>query len=304
MIHIACTIDNNYTQHCGVMLCSLFCNNLLSNFHIYIIHNGLELDNKNKLEDIIHTYGHKSSFIKLDDSILEDVFISNHVTIATYFRILIPRLINTQINKILFLDSDIIVRHNITSLWEIDVCNCSHAAVINPGISEDHLMTLGIENHQYFNAGVMLINLKKWRELKIDERAIDFISRFPEKIKYWDQDVLNYILNHQWINLHPKWNTQHTFFTELTHEKLKVDVNQIEEARNNPAIVHFTGEGSCKPWYYHCNHIYKQEYYRYLKKTYWKNFKPYEVPSFIERTRLFILGKIRYILKFYVFVLK
>lgn len=286
MIEIVCTIDNNYVQHCGVMLCSLFSNSLSEKFHISIIHNGLKARNQQVLENFIHKLGQKASFIQINDSVLEGAVLSGHVTIATYFRILIPKLIDSSIKKILFLDSDIIVRGDVSLLWQSDITNYSHAAVKNPGISPEHLQELDIPaNGDYFNAGVMLINLEIWRELEIDKKAIDFIREYPEKIKFWDQDVLNYLLQDRWLRIESKWNSQNLLFKEYSYQDLGIEKEEFEQARLNPILIHYVGAGISKPWYYYCDHPFKGEYYKYLLRTPWKSFRPIDKPSLKQRIK-------------------
>jgi len=284
MIRIVCTIDNNYIQHCGVMLCSLLSNSQHHEFSFYIIHNGLEVKKRKVLELFLTTFGHSFLFIEIDSKKLEGAVLSDHVTIATYFRLMIPELIDTSIEKILFLDSDIIIRHDITKLWDNDISDYTHAAVENPCITEDYKQNLGIsKNNDYFNAGVMLINLKLWRELEITSKSIQFIQDYPKKIKYWDQDVLNYLLQGKWLNLEPYWNAQEAFFRDLSASEIGVTPDKFQRARFNPALVHYTGSGICKPWYFYCNHPFKQDYYKYVKKTPWEYFIPTGKPSLFRR---------------------
>lgn len=281
MINIICTIDNNYVQHCGVMICSVLSNIKDEEVHFTIINNGLESSLKNQLKKIIHDFQQHVSFLKVDEDQLKGAMVSCHVSLATYYRLLIPELIDDTIDKVLFLDSDIIVRANINELWNINIDNSTHAAAVNPNISPGFKANLGIAaDNSYFNAGVMLINLKAWRELEITIKAIDFINQYPERITFWDQDVLNYLLYQSWTKLEPIWNAQEAIFNNnFTAEELGYKKDEYNQARNNPRIVHFTGAGYCKPWYYHCQHPFKQEYYAYLKKTPWRNFRPLGEPS-------------------------
>ncbi|NJL10544.1 MAG: glycosyltransferase family 8 protein, partial [Calothrix sp. SM1_7_51] len=255
MIRVVCTIDSNYIQHCGVMLCSLLSNNQHNDFYFYIIHNGLDTKSRKVLEKFLDKSKQQFSFIEIDSSLLKEAIVSNHVTIATYFRLLIPELIDTSINKVLFLDSDIIVRQNILQLWTTDISSYVHAAVEDPCISKEYKHNLGVdENMPYFNAGVMLINLTAWRKLEVYSKAIKFIHDYPERIIFWDQDVLNYLLQGQWLKLEPRWNAQEPFFRDCSHQDLGITEEALQQARFNPALVHYTGSGTCKPWYFYCNH--------------------------------------------------
>ena len=283
-IRIVCTIDNNYTQHCGVMISSIVGNSQRKDFFFYIIHNNLEPKKMRTLELFLKKLELAFHFIEIDSSKLEGAFISDHVTIATYFRIFIPQLIDSSVEKILFLDSDIIVRHDISQLWSTDISDYTHAAVENPCISDSFKNNLGVyENTSYFNAGVMLMNLKQWRDLDITNQAIQFIHDYPQRIIFWDQDVLNFLLQGKWFKLAPYWNAQEAFFRDYTIIELQITQEDFQKTRFDPALIHYTGSGSCKPWHYYCNHPFKQEYYKYVEPTPWKFFRPTAKPSLMRR---------------------
>lgn len=278
-INIVCTIDNNYVQHCGVMIYSLIRNSKHRNFFFYIIHDNLKHKEERKLKVFLKKLGISFDFIAIDSIKLQSAYTSHHITIATYFRLFIPELISQSIDKILFLDSDIIIKHDISNLWEIDVSAYSHAAVQDPNISNDFKRNLGInENNLYFNAGVMLINLQKWRDLDITSKALQFMQDHSDKIVYWDQDVLNFLLQGKWLKIQSYWNAQQAFFKDCSDTELQITADEFQKTRFDPSLIHYTGGGVCKPWHYYCNHPLKGEYYKYVKKTPWKYFKPTERP--------------------------
>ncbi len=104
---------------------------------------------------------------------------------------------------------------------------------------------------KYFNAGVLLINLKKWREEHIKNKVIEFIKTNSARIKFCSQDPLNAILHDKWLQLDPKWN----FMPHLTYPGLK---------NIKPAIIHYAGLK--KPWKANCR--LKEEYYKYRKNVF------------------------------------
>lgn len=285
--NIICTIDNNYVQHCAVMLASLLDNTPELKFKIFIITDGISSQNQKKLEIFFDKLGQQFSLINVDNSALGNAPISQHISIAAYWRILIPALIDENIEKVLFLDSDMVIRKSVAPLWNIDVNQYTHAAVENPRTSADYKSKLGIsENSSYFNSGVLLINLKMWRELEVLQKAIRFINQYPEKIHYWDQDALNVVLENRWLRIESCWNAHTAFFKELTPDELGVSLDEYQKTRQNPAIIHFTGGGSCKPWHYKCSHPFKQSYYQYLRQTPWHDARPVGKPNIFIRFKL------------------
>lgn len=278
---IVCTIDNSYVQHCAVMLKSLCCYN--SNVNVFIIHNGLTKELTRKLEKFLKPLVECLSFIKIHDSLLSNCPISHHISIATYFRLFIPEVISQDIDKVLFLDADIIIRKNIQSFWETDVRNYSHAAIEAPKKLEDK-RRLGIpSNSKYFNAGVLLINLKFWREQNIFTKSLNFVVNNFDKIVWWDQDVLNYLLYKHVLIVDPVWNVQRAFWNKTFSEPSDVHVDR--EALSDPAILHFSGGWTCKPWHYYCIHPFREEYRQILSQTPWRRAPLEGKPPIIRQVR-------------------
>lgn len=272
-IHIVCTIDDNYTQHCAVMLASLFLNNKNNEFVVYVITNGLRKENENKLTKSINKYKAQSHFYTIDESILKNAPITHHISLATYYRILLPEILPDNLNKILFLDSDIVVLGDVLPLWNTEIDNYYIGGCCEfPSVESKIKLGLNPES-PYFNAGVMLVNLKKWRDDNISTKGIDIINHQKEKIEFWDQDTLNILFENQWKQLPHCWNVNQKFYViPYSYEYFNMSEEEHKTFSNYPTILHYTG--SDKPWNYNNNHPKKGEYFKYLSKTPWKKYKP------------------------------
>ena len=271
--YIICTIDDNYVQHFLVMLTSLFYNNSNSQFKVFVLTEGLSITNERLINDFFRKGDNLYSYLNVERSLLKNAPVFGHVSLATYYRILIERLIPVEVKKALFLDVDIIINGSIDVFWDVEITNNSHIAIENYGINEEKKDQLFLSpEDKYFNAGVMMVNLDWWRENKVYETANQFMINYPNKIEFWDQDVLNSILAGKWIELPYSYNAQEFIFKDA--ELLKLNQPEVLVAHYNPVIIHFTGSGDCKPWYYSCKHKYKDSYYDYLDKTTFKNFVP------------------------------
>jgi lipopolysaccharide biosynthesis glycosyltransferase len=293
IIEVVFTIDENYVQHCAVTITSLCNNTPNAKINISIVHNGISKKNISKLNKYLKSFVNinQVNWLEINPELLKDAPLTHHVSLATYYRILLPDILDKNLNKVLFLDSDLIIRENITPLWQTEISQFSHAGVIEYGTDHQHKKSIGIsEDSLYFNAGVMLINLDYWRDYNISQKAVQYIRENKEQITLWDQDVLNYIIESKWLPVEPKWNaTAIVFKSELWEQRGFASqlCEQLEQVKNNPSIIHFTG--SAKPWHYYHNHPHKNDYYYYLKKTPWRNFTPIGQPSL----RAKISGKIR-----------
>ena len=292
IINIACTIDNSYVQHCAVMLASLLDSNKNTFFKFYIIHNGMEYHKQRKLEKFLSkrkqcTY----QLILIDQKYLAELPVNvplfGHISIATYFRIFLAEILPNTLDKILFLDADIIVRKDIRPLWETNIEGYSHAATINPGL-QDYFLNLYQEaaNPYYFNAGVLLINLHFWRNNNIMVRAYNILTKYWDKIGCWDQDVLNILLNTNWLRVGLTWNATPRVFQREIKSKELMNHEEMNSLVNDPAIVHFAGGGFHKPWYYKCQHPFKNLYQKYLKHTPWSNSRLIGEPSLLLKLRM------------------
>ena len=263
MIDIVISINNRFAQHAGVMLASLFENNKHLEFTIHVFHKNLSLFNIENLKSIIDYYSYNvlfydvSSYLLLIDKLPSD----NRITEESYFRLLIPDILNKSIHKVLYLDSDVVINGDISELWNINIDNYSSAVVLDE-ISPDNNILYKIEcqDKEYFNAGVMLLNLDYIRHLDFMSIVDVIVKKYIGFIKYHDQDILNVAFATNKYILSNKWN--------YTHGK---DSCLVKKCIREPVIIHFIGP--IKPWHWHCKHKYACLYMKYLKLTPWRNYK-------------------------------
>lgn len=252
MIHIAITINEDFILPACVMLTSLLENNTKNQLHIHVLTNSKSY----KLQLIKRTlkrYECVYTFHVLDKAIEEKISkfsLSAHADFVNYYRIFFPDILDNSIEKILYLDVDMIINTDISELYNIDISNYALAAADEDNENAVHFLNIPFE-YDYFNSGVLLMNLKKFREENLIQKISDFILANEEKLFSWDQDAFNAVLHTQRLALDHKWNV-----TLKVARKLK---------DTPPNIVHFTGMH--KAWHPHyCEHPYKQLYFDYLKK--------------------------------------
>jgi lipopolysaccharide biosynthesis glycosyltransferase len=249
-MHIVTATNNNYAKHLGVMLRSLLENKKSEiPIRIYVIDGGLFTSTKENLNSIVNPFNIQISFLRVKTSLYKQVRVSGHISKEAYYRISIPDLLYTNVQKALYLDCDLIIEGDITELWRIDISDYFLAAIEDiTGI--DRKRALSIPNSSpYFNSGVMLLNLKKWRENNISSKVLNFIKHNHSKIVWWDQDALNAILYDKWLKLDNEWNLQ-------TH---------AHSSQVIPKIIHYSSQ--IKPW--NGNPPFKERYYEYLSRTLW-----------------------------------
>jgi lipopolysaccharide biosynthesis glycosyltransferase len=255
-IEVLCACDERYLPHAATMLCSLLVHNSVSRIHFfYSSIPGAELV---KLRSFVARYGTEIALYEIAPAELQGLRVDKWATLAVYYRLLAAQLLPADVDKVLYLDSDIIIRCSLQQLWNTDIVDYALAAVSN--YDDEPRKALGLpEGTKYFNSGVLLINLQFWRENNVPDGAVSFIKNNPERVQYWDQDALNAILVHRWVELSSCWNWQ-----DWQHKF-------IPGAGTEPAIVHFITAD--KPWQWSNKHPFKHEYRKYRLKTPWRQYR-------------------------------
>ncbi len=252
------TIDKNYIVHFSTALLSLLENNRDITFRIFLIYDGVRDDLEEAFSFFRSRYGVEITALDIDPSLFKDFRITHHIKQATYFRLCMADILPDDVDKILYLDSDLIVNGSVSELAAIQTGDEYLHAVehLFPDSNKEHLAQFGIpSDSDYFNAGVMLINLKKWREDGLTRKLMTFALERRDDILWWDQDVLNILLRNSWEKMHPRFN----FVWEIMESTS--DRKDIKEAQAEPVIIHYTR--SVKPWHSNSYHPYRHLYHKY-----------------------------------------
>ena len=274
LYNILCATDDNYVPYCGIMLTSLFENNKELNLCIYILAEHLNDRSLNEFAELSKNYDQKIKIITVNNDVLKDcpIRLGDHVSIATYYRLLAPYLLPKNIEKILYIDCDIIINGNLSSLYEINIKGHPIAMSKDEAyfIEEKYTRLDYSRSYTYKNAGVALINLKHWRENDIANICLEYISKNPEKLTFHDQDTINAVL-HKEIKLLPiKYNLQTGFLLTDYSKHFEKEMVEILEAAKEPVIIHYTGVS--KPWYKDSKHPYTKRFLYYKSMSLWKDY--------------------------------
>ena len=168
ILHIALAADNNYVMPTTVVIQSIFDNNANCDIQIYMLYleDTLSKDELAFMASEVQKHGGVLTSLEVKNEQIEGFPSTRHGK-ATLLRLCLPELL-PHINKILYLDGDIIVDGDISYLYNIDITDFLAAAtrdsasVYNIG----YQTSMGINSsHFYFNAGVMLLNLEAFRKI-------------------------------------------------------------------------------------------------------------------------------------------
>lgn len=256
---IACGIDNNYVEHLVTMLNSLFLNNTSLFFHIYVLSFDLSNENKGNIASWVTKNANEITFIDIKKDLFQSfpIFDEGYISPATYLRLFIPSKLPQFVDKVLYLDSDIIVNTSIEKLLNTDISSNTLAAVEDAPNSS---IILKNEDQPYFNAGVLLLNLKEIRKTDFLHEAMDFIKENQVKLYYHDQDVLNALLGDRAKILPIRWNMLDCFYSNPPKIKSKY-LSSLKIENKKKCIIHFSGK--IKPWHKASLHPLTHFYFRY-----------------------------------------
>jgi len=253
----------------GVMMHSLCVNNKKEKLHFHIIvDDSVTEQQKEEIKTVVPNDAIISFYLINLDSIRQYLIVKvENFPIPIYYRLLMAKILPESVHKILYLDADMIVRHDLSELWNTPLDNIAVAGVQEVfGSVQCHRLDYP-EEKGYFNSGVLLFNLDFIRSHNITDQYIKYIIENPEKLHCPDQDVINYVLRDDKIPLPLRYNVQEAYLRVPPIVKDNIN-GDLEKDICNPVIVHYTKE---KPWNKKCEHPLKNLYYHYKKDTIWAN---------------------------------
>lgn len=208
--------------------------------------------------ELLYRYNSKLFPILIDDSVFDNApEFWGTTSKETYFKLLIPEVIPKEIDRLLYIDVDIIINGEIRGLYNTDLKGkllAVHEDYFVNRFELEHKKELGLgENGLYFNAGVMLFNLEKFRKIYDKQKIFDYIDKNKAIIKYHDQDIFNGLFNSDIIVYGEEYNSFSKYKNMLDYVKYHLGI------RGKKNVIHYAG---LKPW----NDRYFGKYY----KLFWK----------------------------------
>ena len=266
-INICLSFDEKYAQHAAVTMVSLM-KNCSRNIHFYIIDSepsGIT-ESRSKIVKLVEMYGAKISFRTIDLSVFKGFPVWKPMQdspnkYVPYYRLCLADLL-PEIERIIYLDTDIVVQGDIAKLYDLEFAKDQFIAGVNDMDSEE--LKEKISTSAYINSGVILFDLATIRRIKLNvvEESIKILQNFRERISLnIDQDLINIIFNDHIRLLDISWNAQSVGTPRgfiLGYDNKSIEKN----------IIHFIA--SHKPWMFNCKSGYQHLYFRYLSYTPWK----------------------------------
>lgn len=268
--NVVVATDENFAMPTAVTLRSLLltCGD---GWDITVLHNGLSTRSKDNIASSLPSTDHTLDWYDVSDFV-HGATTQSHLPDSTYFRLVMADALDPAIERALYLDVDMLVRHDLTKLWDVDLNGCPLAAVQSVHYpfagtrgAINYWSELGIDPRApFFNAGLLLVDMAAWRELAVAERALEYLrSRFCGPGA--DQEALNVATTGKWTQLAPLWNQQTPILQNQYGAHLLFDDDAIDVARVDPAIVHF--QTRPKPWHRDCDHPWRADWVAVAEQT-------------------------------------
>lgn len=294
-INIVFTVDSAYAMAAAVALRSVV-EHVQGRITLYIVDCGLRAEDKRKIEASLPMHSNITLlFIPLPSNSLT----SNMG--AVWAKIDMMKCLPVQ--RVLYLDADVLVRGDLGELWNTDLSGRSVAAAPDVGCPMGHP---GVPRGEYFNAGVLLVDLARTRSTL---QELEMCCREMAHSKFREQDALNAHFESDWVALSLKWNAQGlgTYAECTSVDREKLCLKEMED----PTIVHFTGPVhppveivlnpyvqpyTAKPWGYTGapGHPYEREWWEMVDKTDWKAWKEtMDYNETCEKARMAVLENAR-----------
>lgn len=268
-INIALCCDSNYCYFAAATILSIV-RNTDASLCFHIIGDSLTEDNlavlrkntllRENIDIVFYSCGEP----------LKDCYTSNHISRATYLRLLIGSILPEDIKKVIYFDCDMLVLKDVAELWAVSLNDHIIAACSDTGIvfsrrdRENKEKLLALRPFRYFNAGLLIIDLEKWRKADIESRLAPFLE--GQKFKHHDQDILNILFEGDWHQIPTKWNITPPVYLLSPKIVFHKDARkEAVDALNHAANIHFSG--TYKPWLLPAVKGVTDLYYGYLREV-------------------------------------
>jgi lipopolysaccharide biosynthesis glycosyltransferase len=247
-MNILVTLNSNYLKPLRVMLKSLFLNNREEKFSIYLMHSALTTEELGELNSYIDNHDSRLTAINIEDDYFADAPVLYHYTKEMYYRLLAHKFLPEDLDRILYLDPDILIINPIKELYYMDIEEYLYAAAYHDIISVKEINKLRLKPYDidaYYNSGVLLMNLKLHRQL-IDEKGIfEFVEKNHYKLIMPDQDILNALYAKKIKSIDEKlYNYDVRYFRY--YKVMSNNLWDMDYVINNTVVLHFCGKK--KPW--------------------------------------------------------
>jgi lipopolysaccharide biosynthesis glycosyltransferase len=280
-MNIVYVSDDNYADIMGISITSLLMNNKSSvGVNLYILDDNISDENKSKLRTLAASFNRFIDFIPMPDveRICGTVIAVQDWVLNAFARLFLAAVLPGELEKVIYIDCDTLILQPIDDLYNTNIEEHYCGGVLD-SLPDIEKLRIGLqESDKYFNSGVLLINLKKWRDDNIEKGFIGFISKYDGAVPFVDQGVINGTMANAMKVLPPKYNSMtkcfcfdsYKSFVNFTGTTPYYREDEYAESVKHPVILHFTkGLLFIRPWVEGCKHPYTEEWLKYKSISPW-----------------------------------
>lgn len=286
-VNILYQFNEAYVVFAGVSMTSLFENNTdIQELQIYVLGENISEESKRKLKRNAEKYKRNIIFYETEQLVehMKEIGIPSYRnSYATNMKMFVPQFFDKSVDRLLYIDSDTIIKASISDLYMMDMKDKPVAMGLD-AMGGRHKLYIGLNRHDnYFNAGIILYDMQKWRKDRCTEKILYHVKNVRAHYMSPDQDLLNVVLkdNIETFDLRNNLQPFHMIYTVKQMQRYFPQTNyyraeQVKCAMNNPVILHtfrFLGEF---PWHRNSLHPATDEFDRYLEKSEWKGYQKKE----------------------------
>lgn len=277
--------SDSFAQVTAVSIVSLLENNKdMQDIEVFVIEHGISDENKGKIRLIANKYGRIVNFIPMPDiNQVENLGLKSIKATWLYdsfCRLYLDNILPPYVDRVLYLDGDVLIHNSLTELWNTDLQGKCVAAVPDC-IGEEYYHLFGLSDAaRYCNSGVLLIDIKKWKDMQVGKKVANYVRERKGYVFFMEQTVLNAVLDSQIHILHPRYNVS-TLMQSLSYKELMglrnpkraFSEKEFDEAINNPCLIHLTTLFFVvnRAWIKNNNHPDNGLYMKYVSLTPWKD---------------------------------
>src|SRR5450830_869526 len=256
--HIAFCVDNNYFRAMGGTIASIIANNPEQHFTFHVLAFEVSEDHQRRLKQLEQMHLVDMSIFSQFSHLLGHT----HYSLAIFTRLMIPAVLQGQTDRVLYLDADILCFSSLDEMVDMDI-SADIAVVVPdaPVTRQRRIAALGLKHDEYFNSGVLFINIEKWIAADITQQTLNALLNSKGDMRFSDQDALNIVFNGRARYISPRWN----YLYDLIHD---LNVSKFAMRPIGKAVfVHFAG--SVKPWTEWSGHDARELFRKYLLLSPW-----------------------------------
>lgn len=280
-INVVYTLNNSFVPQVAASIESILCNKEIADeIEVYLIGENISDKNMGKLNHQVNKFQQKVHFIPLQQlsTLIGFEFDTGGWNQIVLARLFLDKLLPEDVEKVIYLDGDTIIRGSLRKLWETDLSEAVIAMAPEPTVNKKRKNFLGLNTEPYCNAGILLINLNLWKNESYEKKILDYYKKNNGKLFANDQDALNAVLKDSRIILSPTYNYfnvydqySYSYLKKLIYPAKFISKEEFLKVKQNPTIIHYLGEE--RPWRVGNKHRFKKDFENSLYSSGWSDMK-------------------------------